>query len=168
MKRGVYRRQLTALKPHCHLWPPSNGQIQTLRQHQTGSSQGGVPPPREGGNSSQIWQWMGQPSPHGAEEWRISAALRRFPLPQHHFRGRLLPTTQHGGHHRRLIGSQGFQQTDHTGVSTYFIKQTLPAFIAPLHHIFNLSLNNCIVPAQLKIAKVIPIFKAGNKSSMDN
>ena len=30
MKRGVYRRQLTALKPHCHLWPPSNGQIQTL------------------------------------------------------------------------------------------------------------------------------------------
>ena len=53
-------------------------------------------------------------------------------------------------------------------MSTYFIKQTLPAFIAPLHHIFNLSLNNCIVPAQLKIAKVIPIFKAGDKSSMDN
>ena len=53
-------------------------------------------------------------------------------------------------------------------MSTYFIKQTLPAFIAPLHHIFNLSLNNGIVPAQLKIAKVIPIFKAGNKSSMNN
>ena len=57
---------------------------------------------------------------------------------------------------------------DHTGVSTYFIKQTLPAFIVPLHHIFNLSLYNGVVPAQLKIAKVIPIHKAGDKSSMDN
>ena len=57
---------------------------------------------------------------------------------------------------------------DHTGVSTYFIKQTLPAFIVPLHHIFNLSLNNGVIPAQLKIAKVIPIHKNGDKSSMDN
>ena len=28
---------------------------------------------------------------------------------------------------------------DHTGVSTYFIKQTLPSFIDPLFHIFKLS-----------------------------
>ena len=31
-----------------------------------------------------------------------------------------------------------------------------------------LSLNNGVVPSQFKIAKVIPIFKAGEKNSMDN
>ena len=49
-----------------------------------------------------------------------------------------------------------------------FIKQTVSAFINPLFHIFNLSFSTCVVPAQFKIAKVIPIFKAGDKSSMDN
>ena len=57
---------------------------------------------------------------------------------------------------------------DHTGVSTYFIKQTLPSFIDPLFHIFKLSFKEGVVPAQLKIAKVVPIFKAGDKSLMDN
>ena len=53
----------------------------------------------------------------------------------------------------------------------HFIKQTVSAFINPLFHIFhifNLSFSTCVVPAQFKIAKVIPIFKAGDKSSMDN
>ena len=57
---------------------------------------------------------------------------------------------------------------DHTGVSTYFIKQTLPSFIDPLFHIFKLSFKEGVVPAQLKIAKVVPIFKACDKSLMDN
>ena len=53
----------------------------------------------------------------------------------------------------------------------HFIKQMVSAFINPLFHIFhifNLSFSTCVVPAQFKIAKVIPIFKAGDKSSMDN
>ena len=57
---------------------------------------------------------------------------------------------------------------DHNGVSTSFIKQTLSSFINPLFHIFNLSLNTGIVPTQLKIAKVVPIFKAGDRACMDN
>ena len=57
---------------------------------------------------------------------------------------------------------------DHNGVSTSFIKQTLSSFINPLFHIFNLSLNIGIVPTQLKIAKVVPIFKAGDRACMDN
>ena len=57
---------------------------------------------------------------------------------------------------------------DHTGVSPHFIKQTVTSLINPLFHIFNLSFSTGVVPAQLKIAKVIPIFKAGDKSSMDN
>ena len=47
---------------------------------------------------------------------------------------------------------------DHTGVSTHFIKQMVTSLINPLFHIFNLSFSTGVVPAQLKIAKVIPIF----------
>ena len=57
---------------------------------------------------------------------------------------------------------------DHTGVSSHFVKQTISTLIDPLFHIFNLSFNTGIVPIQFKIAKVIPIFKAGDRASMDN
>jgi hypothetical protein len=38
----------------------------------------------------------------------------------------------------------------------------------PLKHVISLSLNTGIVPVQLKIAKVIPIFKSGDKQQLDN
>ena len=57
---------------------------------------------------------------------------------------------------------------DHTGVSANFVKQTITTLIDPLYHIFNLSLKTGVVPIQFKIAKVIPIFKAGDSTSMDN
>ena len=57
---------------------------------------------------------------------------------------------------------------DFLGVSTNFFKQTISQLIDPLFHIFNLSFSCGVVPAQFKIAKVIPIFKAGDSSSMDN
>jgi hypothetical protein len=38
----------------------------------------------------------------------------------------------------------------------------------PLQHIFSLSLSTGIVPTQLKIAKVIPVFKSGDRTAMDN
>ena len=38
----------------------------------------------------------------------------------------------------------------------------------PLSHIINLSLISGIVPDQLKISRVIPLFKSGNKSSFSN
>ena len=57
---------------------------------------------------------------------------------------------------------------DYTGVSTNFIKQIIYSILDPVHHIFNLSLETGTVPIQLKIAKVIPIFKSGDKANMDN
>ena len=57
---------------------------------------------------------------------------------------------------------------DYTGVSTNFIKQTILSYINPVFHILNLSFNSGVVPLQFKIAKVIPIFKAGDKASPDN
>ena len=55
---------------------------------------------------------------------------------------------------------------DHTGVSSHFVKQTISTLIDPLFHIFNLSFNTGIVPIQFKIAKVIPIFKAGDRATV--
>ena len=57
---------------------------------------------------------------------------------------------------------------DFLGVSTNFLKQTISQLIDPILHIFDLSFSCSVVPAQFKIAKVIPIFKAGDSSSMDN
>jgi hypothetical protein len=57
---------------------------------------------------------------------------------------------------------------DHNDVSMYFIKRTLEVLSPPLLHIFNLSITTGKIPCQLKIARVIPIFKAGERTSMDN
>ena len=40
--------------------------------------------------------------------------------------------------------------------------------MAPLKHIFTNSFSFGIVPSEFKIAKVVPVFKSGNKDSMDN
>ncbi len=57
---------------------------------------------------------------------------------------------------------------DFNGISSYFIKKTISSYVTPLVHIFKLSFSQGVVPSQLKIAKVIPIFKNGDKLNMDN
>ena len=57
---------------------------------------------------------------------------------------------------------------DHNGISTNFLKKIIFNIAKPLHHIFLLSFEKGIVPSQLKIAKVIPIFKTGDRCNMDN
>ena len=41
------------------------------------------------------------------------------------------------------------------------VKQTIDSVIGPLTHIMNLSLSSGIVPEQMKVARVIPLFKSG-------
>ena len=57
---------------------------------------------------------------------------------------------------------------DLNGISSNFLKQIIRTIINPIHHIFSLSLNSGIFPSQLKIAKVVPIFKSGDKCNPDN
>ncbi|MFN9979891.1 MAG: RNA-directed DNA polymerase, partial [bacterium] len=57
---------------------------------------------------------------------------------------------------------------DFNGVSMFFIKQFKHYLFNPLQHIINRSLVTGFVPHQFKIAKVIPLFKSGDKSSPDN
>jgi hypothetical protein len=57
---------------------------------------------------------------------------------------------------------------DHTGISMYFIKNLILQLVSPLTHIFNLSFVNGVLPHQLKISKVVPIFKSGDPMLVDN
>ena len=49
------------------------------------------------------------------------------------------------------------------------VLKTLSKYIIiPLEHIFNLCIEKSIWPKQLKMAKVVPIFKAGDKHLATN
>ena len=48
------------------------------------------------------------------------------------------------------------------------IQKTIHVIAKPLSHIINLSFSFGIVPDQLEISRVIPLFKSGSKSSFDN
>lgn len=54
------------------------------------------------------------------------------------------------------------------GISSNILKQIIPNIAIPMVHIFNTSMFTGIVPSKLKVAKVIPIFKAGDKHSFNN
>lgn len=53
-------------------------------------------------------------------------------------------------------------------ISSRVIKLTYSSFITPLTHIMNLSLLKGVFPSELKIAKVIPLFKSGDSMSFSN
>jgi hypothetical protein len=57
---------------------------------------------------------------------------------------------------------------DYTGISMHFLKNVTLQLLQPLNHVFNLSIKNGVVPAQLKIAKIVLIFKSGDPLSVDN
>jgi hypothetical protein len=57
---------------------------------------------------------------------------------------------------------------DFNGLSMFFIKKFIHVLSVPLSHLISKSLETGIIPTQLKIAKVVPIFKAGDRLSPDN
>ena len=54
------------------------------------------------------------------------------------------------------------------GVSMSFIKNCIQLISKPLHDIIYKSFESGVVPSQLKIAKVVPIYKGGDRLSPDN
>ena len=48
------------------------------------------------------------------------------------------------------------------------LKQIAPIIITPLHYLINLSLATGFVPKELKIAKIVPLFKYGDCHDFDN
>jgi len=58
--------------------------------------------------------------------------------------------------------------SDLNGISSNLLKKIAPNIVVPLHHIFMLSFKTGVVPSQLNIAKVVPIFKSGDRNVSDN
>ena len=58
--------------------------------------------------------------------------------------------------------------TGYDGIDMTIIKQVIYHIIKPFTHIGNNSFENGVFPSKMKIAKVVPIFKAGHKSSFNN
>ena len=58
--------------------------------------------------------------------------------------------------------------TGHDGVSTKFLKETINNIIQPITHVINKSLCTGIFPDQMKIAKVIPIYKSSDQCNLQN
>jgi hypothetical protein len=57
---------------------------------------------------------------------------------------------------------------DMTGITTNLLKQIQHSILVPLRHVFTQSLALGVVPHKLKIAKIIPIFKSGDASDINN
>ena len=53
-------------------------------------------------------------------------------------------------------------------ISTKLIQHTIEDIIIPFRHIINQSFVTGVVPKNLKVAKIIPIYKSGNKYSFNN
>ena len=54
------------------------------------------------------------------------------------------------------------------GISTKLLINTIDTIILPITHIVNLTFETGIFPTDLKCAKIIPIYKVGNPSSLNN
>ena len=54
------------------------------------------------------------------------------------------------------------------GFSVWLVQKTISIISHPLRHIFSNSFTMGVIPSQLKIAKVVPVFKSGGRESMDN
>lgn len=60
------------------------------------------------------------------------------------------------------------ESCDIFGLSMNMIKLSGPFIVKPLEHIFNLSLTTGVFPMNMKIAKVLPLFKGGNSNDCTN
>ena len=65
-----------------------------------------------------------------------------------------------------LINEKSTQ--DFNGISTIFLKKIIRNIATPLSHVFNRSLVTGQVPQELKTAKIIPLFKSGDRTNVDN
>ena len=56
----------------------------------------------------------------------------------------------------------------HDGIPTKFVKLSIFSILSPLKHLINLSLITGIFPNDLKIARVMPIYKSADKDQLKN
>lgn len=60
------------------------------------------------------------------------------------------------------------KSTDPFNIDMIIIKEIISYIVKPFAYIFNLSFSMGIFPQEMKTAKVVPIYKAGNKYMFNN
>lgn len=79
----------------------------------------------------------------------------------------LLPTNQH----ELIIINKAMKTTHSSGfddIDPYITSQVIDLLATPLAEVINCSLRKGIVPLEIKMARVVPIFKQGSKSELSN
>lgn len=54
------------------------------------------------------------------------------------------------------------------GMSNKFIKLIMPGIVDPLTKVINMSITHGIFPDEMKLAKIIPLYKSGSEKSANN
>ena len=69
---------------------------------------------------------------------------------------------------RSIIKSLKDSSAGWDAISSRVVKATYSCFLTPLTHVVNVSLLNGVFPSELKIARVIPLFKSGEPRNFSN
>ena len=69
---------------------------------------------------------------------------------------------------RLLAQLKSSKAPGHDNFPPRFLKDGITIIGEPLTHIINLSLRTAVVPGKMKIAKVVPLFKSGSITSVEN
>ena len=67
-----------------------------------------------------------------------------------------------------MSGLKNTKSNGKDNISTYFLKVAAKVIAAPLARLFNYTFLLGIFPASLKSAKIVPIYKSGDKSDVSN
>jgi len=69
---------------------------------------------------------------------------------------------------KTIMGLKNKSSPGWDGLKTEVIKYVVNIIAKPIVHVINLSLENGIVPDEIKIARVVPIFKSGDVKELTN
>ena len=69
---------------------------------------------------------------------------------------------------RTVISSLKNSSPGFDGIPSFVANQCIDNFIEPLTYIINMSFMEGVFPSELKLAKVVPIFKSGDSTKMSN
>jgi len=69
---------------------------------------------------------------------------------------------------KRIISSLKNSSAGWDGIPTFAAKKCVESFIEPLTYLINSSFTEGIFPSELKLARVVPIFKAGDPTQVNN
>ena len=69
---------------------------------------------------------------------------------------------------KSVIHSLNNSSSDWDEIPTFIVKKCVDSFIEPLTYLVNSSTSEGIFPSELKLARVVPIFKSGDPSLITN